>query len=119
MEQLLKRRLKKKEVVHHLNGKKDDNRPENLLVFHNNGDHLGVELLGKKPKWTEEGLRKIRSRSIPSMKGIPQSEKGTGVRRSRRKLIEKFLLETNGMENTGPAAELPKLPSFRKQNQRK
>ena len=39
-ENLLGRRLKDDEYVHHINGKKDDNREENLMVFKSNADHV-------------------------------------------------------------------------------
>lgn len=39
MEQKLGRLLWPWEVVHHINGKKDDNRPENLTVFNSTGEH--------------------------------------------------------------------------------
>jgi nitrous oxidase accessory protein NosD len=42
MENLLGRRLKPNEIVHHINGKRDDNRPENLMLFANRGDHLNL-----------------------------------------------------------------------------
>lgn len=39
-EKKIGRRLKKGEVVHHINRIKYDNRPENLIVFKNNQEHL-------------------------------------------------------------------------------
>lgn len=34
------RMLRKEEVAHHVNGVKDDNRSENLMLFPSNGKHL-------------------------------------------------------------------------------
>lgn len=42
MEQVLGRRLLPTEVVDHINGVKNDNRPENLRLFQTNADHLRV-----------------------------------------------------------------------------
>jgi hypothetical protein len=39
MEQLLGRPLTKQEVVHHMNGVRDDNRPDNLYLFQTRGEH--------------------------------------------------------------------------------
>jgi hypothetical protein len=50
MEQKLGRRLKLREVVHHIDGNKTNNRPENLAVFSNHGEHL-------KGHWAEGGYR--------------------------------------------------------------
>lgn len=108
--QLLGRPLKKEEVIHHKNKDVSDNRLENLLLFSSNGIHLGVELQGKKPQWTKEGLDRIASRSIPSMKGTCQTLRGTGVRTLRKRLISKYLHETSGLQHTGLEAKL-ELPS--------
>lgn len=110
MEKILGRFLDSKEVVHHRNGKRGDNRPENLLLFENNAVHLAVELMGRKPAWTEEGLRKIAGRKVPSMKGTVQCKRGSGARGSRRKLIEESLLDTSQPWDSGPVAKLPQLP---------
>lgn len=44
MEQYLKRRLNKKEVIHHINGDKLDNRIENLELLKNQTEHLKKHL---------------------------------------------------------------------------
>lgn len=58
-EQKLGRSLLEKEVVHHRNGIRHDNRPENLEVFATNADHLRHELTGRVPQWTPEGRARI------------------------------------------------------------
>lgn len=60
VEEHLGRKLTASEVVHYKNGDKLDNRIENLEVFQKNSDHLRHELTGRCPKWTEDGLRRIR-----------------------------------------------------------
>lgn len=40
MEGLLDRRLEKHEIVHHLNGIKNDNRPDNLELIGSQGEHI-------------------------------------------------------------------------------
>lgn len=118
MEEILGRYLTKAEVVHHRNGNHSDNKPENLLLFADNSAHLAVELFGKVPRWTEEGLKRIQERSIPSMKGKSRNAKGTGVSRIRRKLIQKFLHETNQLEDIVQEVVLPSLPCHRKRKKK-
>jgi hypothetical protein len=60
MERVLGRVLLPTEVVHHKDGNKQNNDPENLQVFENNGKHLAVDLAGRCPKWSEEGKERIR-----------------------------------------------------------
>lgn len=40
MEHKIGRYLKKEEVVHHINGKRDDNREENLELFNSKKEHM-------------------------------------------------------------------------------
>lgn len=46
-EKMIGRPLKDDEVVHHINMKKDDNRPENLMVM-KRSDHTRLHMLGRK-----------------------------------------------------------------------
>ena len=122
IEKVLGRYLSRKEVVHHKNGNRMDNRLENLILFSCNGIHLGIELLGKTPKWTSEGIQKILCpKKYPLRKGIPQvhSPKGTGARQLRKKLIQEFLHETSRLQNTELVAVLPQLPILPKRRKKK
>jgi hypothetical protein len=68
MERFLRRYLDPIEVVHHKNGNTLDNRLCNLELFDSNGEHLSETLAGKCPKWSEEGLEKLRA---PKYSGLP------------------------------------------------
>lgn len=48
MEEKIGRLLKKHEAVHHINEIKNDNRPENLFLFHSNKDHKHFHFQVKK-----------------------------------------------------------------------
>lgn len=90
MERKLGRRLTADEVVHHQDGDKSNNHPDNLELFPSNADHLAETLKGKCPKWTEEGRRAIleacrrprgpRRKPIPpaSTPGADPSQETTG-----------------------------------------
>lgn len=41
MEEKIGRYLTKEEIVHHINGIRDDDRIENLMLFKNNNEHIG------------------------------------------------------------------------------
>lgn len=61
MERVLGRYLSPLEVVHHKDGNKQNNAPENLQLFENNSQHLAYELKGRCPKWTPEGRLRMQA----------------------------------------------------------
>lgn len=59
VEQHLGRYLLPTEVVHHIDGNKQNNTPENLEVFGSNAEHLAETLKGQTPQWSDEGKARI------------------------------------------------------------
>lgn len=83
MESILRRYLRPSEIVHHIDGNKANNSPNNLQLFAANADHLRNELKGKIPRWTEAGLDRIRQgirRSVENRRASTRSKKGSDGR---------------------------------------
>jgi hypothetical protein len=75
MERHLGRFLIRGEVVHHRDGDKQNNSIENLELFATNAEHLRVTLKGKCPKWTEDGIRRLRGGRKPRKDRRERQEK--------------------------------------------
>lgn len=64
MEEMIGRFLLPDEVVHHRDGDKQNNAPENLQLFSSNGEHLAFDLQGRCPHWSPEGKERIRKATL-------------------------------------------------------
>lgn len=67
MEKKIRRYLKPTEIVHHINGIKDDNRPQNLKLFANDGSHYKFH--HPKPP-LNTGRTRFKKGQIPWNKGL-------------------------------------------------
>lgn len=84
MEKKISRYLLPGEVVHHLNGDKRDNNPDNLVLFSRNAEHLHKELWGKIPNWSPEAKEKQQAYNN-SRKYLPDD-----VRERRRTRVQRW-----------------------------
>lgn len=68
MEQHLGRYLTPTEVVHHLDGNRQNNGLSNLRLFPRNSDHLRYELKGQVPRWTPSGYQRMLDSALRKRK---------------------------------------------------
>jgi len=82
MSQVLGRSLSPDEVVHHIDGNPQNNRPDNLRLFGANGEHLASELKGRSPNISEAGRARIRQavRASNRRRAASRSESAEGGR---------------------------------------
>lgn len=92
MEKALGRGLKEEEVVHHKDGNKQNNHPDNLELFGCNGDHLAHELKGRVPNWTQEGLEAMRQ-AVRKPRNINYALRRNLARNRQRNAAGRFVLE--------------------------
>ena len=67
-EKILKRKLNNSEKIHHVNHKKTDNNPENLMLFENQNSHKSFENKQTQFGNTRYVLEEINKRLITNLK---------------------------------------------------
>lgn len=76
MERTLGRLLTADEVVHHKDGDKQNNDPDNLEVYPRNSQHLAETLKGKRPNWTPEGIEAMKANGRRTARRLRRSSLG-------------------------------------------
>jgi hypothetical protein len=83
MEQTVGRYLRPEEVVHHRNGVKDDNRPENLQLYASNGAHKMEDMFGNQWAKGDFGNPKRKVRVFRTPEQILTALKGLATTLNR------------------------------------
>lgn len=119
MEQKIGRYLLAEEVVHHIDGNKQNNDPENLGLFANNAEHLKETLKGCVPKWTAAGVANMRAgqtlehrRHLAILRNAIRRESGASEPLSKRELAHYLRRLGKSPQQACEMVSLHALPPF-------